>query len=277
MERQNDGHSVGLQDARQHTVHRELHMFQFIIDGDSQCLKHSRGRVLSSAAGRRRNNAADAVVELFGGFDGRLPPLVDDVCGDLAGKRFFSKLRKDFFELCGRQGSQQLSRRFAPPCMKPHVERGGCIKSKSTLSVCQLIGRQTQIEQDAVDLLQTAVGEVFRSIDIRRLKQMGIRLVEFFRRIFQHHGVPIDSDQATRGADPLQNLLTVSARSDCSIHNSQAFGQLQVMQHFPGHDRHMNRLSGHSNGVQDERDGGGRQVEGNPAATRKLSMRLEPG
>ena len=98
MERQDDGHSTGFQDVWQNAIHRFLHVFEFIVDGDSQCLEHASGRMPTASCRRRRDHAANTVSELVSGFDGGLTTLADDLFGDLPGKWFFAVVGQDLCE-----------------------------------------------------------------------------------------------------------------------------------------------------------------------------------
>src|SRR6266446_8469418 len=106
METDDGGDATGFETVVQHAANGRLELFQFSVDGNSQRLKHARGRMTAprvrlasrgAASGRAR--PGDRVGQIAAGAN-RLPAAPgDEIAGHPAAVRFFAVALEDIDEL----------------------------------------------------------------------------------------------------------------------------------------------------------------------------------
>ncbi len=164
METDNHHAAADREPVRQRRGEEVLEVFQFVVDGNSQGLKHARGRVNrdrgSMAAFRFvRMRGRDGRDEVGGGPIGDVGATGDNGASDRATGPLFAKPLKQIGELVFVERGEQLGRGLSCGRIESHVERctarGGvhaALNAEAALRVGKLVGRQSQVEQQTVDL-----------------------------------------------------------------------------------------------------------------------------
>lgn len=220
METDDDGTSADLQAIGEYLGKNGLQMIELLIDGNSQCLKDSCGRVdfgMVTAGGSDR--LRDGVDKIGRSPYGTSKTAFDNCPGDGAVGALFAIAEEDFCKLRFAKRCQEV-RGGASLCrIKPHVERPRRLKAEAPSNVGQLVGRQSQIEQDAIDLRDSEFVENFRQLGITGLFQDAARVGQNFGRPGKHLWVTIQTDKFSRGTEVIEEDRAMTAGSDRPINN----------------------------------------------------------
>lgn len=84
-----------------------------------------------------------------------------------------------------------------------------------------MIGRQSQIEQNAIDGRDLQTGEHLRKLRITGLDEVATKGRESMGRNVQHQGVPVKTDQGPLWPDSPENFATVSPGADRAVDDNQ--------------------------------------------------------
>src|SRR5215471_10611526 len=186
------------------TTQRRLKIFQFLINGDSKCLKRSRGAM----------DATMSIVRWDSSFDDRRQFLrccnrayrsgTDNCARNPTGKSFFAEMENDvcqlgFLPLVDQIGSCQ-------PCrlIHPHIKRPVPLKAESARRFIELRRRHTQIKENSIDSREAAIHNV----------------------TFQIHEVPLAENGAV--AKLLQPLLACRNGTGIKIEPDEFFFFLMI-------------------------------------------------
>ncbi len=150
--------SAGLQPVEQRDGQELLEVLELVVDGNSQGLKDTRGRVdlvASHCAARQAlSNGGDEI----GGRPLRKFELPRHDCpGNRSARAFFPKSLKEVGQFSRAERRQKIGRTRSRGGIKSHVERPAALTFNPTLDsetprrVGQLIGGKSQVKQHAVD------------------------------------------------------------------------------------------------------------------------------
>ena len=78
-------------------------------------------------------------------------PLFDNGSGDASAETFFSVVKNQIGQMFRTQSVHQPRGRFARQWVESQIQRSIGVETKTPRGVGQLIARQTQVEQNAVD------------------------------------------------------------------------------------------------------------------------------
>lgn len=215
-------------------------MLQFPIGSDSQRLEHAgRGLLASFSLKPTGNGRCHRCDQVFRCLQRLLWPPFYNGSRDLTAETFFSVLTKYFFQRAGIGSVDQILNRPPRSHVKSHIQR--CIHrvSKSTIPIGQLVGRQTKIEENAIDTVESQFRDCWLGFRITGLFEESIRTRDALPRKVQHHGIAIESNQDAIGTNPLRDLGAMSARTDSAVQNPQPRLQLKLLQDLAEHDRNV--------------------------------------
>ncbi len=215
-------------------------MLQFPIGCDSQRLEHACGGLLASFSLKPTGDGCcHHRDQVFRRLQWLLLPLLNDGSRDLTAETFFSVLTKYFFQRAGVGSVDQILNRLPRSHVKSHIQR--CIHrvTKSTIPIGQLIGRQTQIEENAIDTVESQLRDDLSGFRITGLFEESIRTRNALPREVQHHRITIESNQDAIGTNSLRDLGTMPARTDSAVQNPQPRLQLKLLQDLAEHDRNV--------------------------------------
>ena len=157
MKRDHHQPASRLKRFKQTVLQRLFQMLQLAIDRDPQCLKDPRGRVFASLVTNRRGQGrVDRIDQIGSRANRRSRSLPHDLFGNRSTEAFFAVLVKDVCECLRRGTHQQFGGRFALSHIEPHIERPCCAEPEAALAIRQLIRRQTQVDDDAIDRWDSA-------------------------------------------------------------------------------------------------------------------------
>jgi hypothetical protein len=203
-------------------------LLKFVIHGDSQCLEDASRRFflgLASDGGwqcrldrrdqicRRKNRLA--------------PPLPHDLLGNHSTESLFAEVPKDRCQLVHRSARQQFDRRLALRDIESHVQRTFGAEAETSLPVRQLIRRQTQVDQNTID-----AGDAKLAKHNRKFVVTGVTQVTPFarydrRRMTEHHGIAVETNQGSAWRDSFEDLSTMPAAADGSVNDDEPRTQIQ--------------------------------------------------
>ena len=144
-------------------------------------------------------------------------PLFDDGRRESPAMGFFTVFAEDLFEFFGRGFRQEFRGRRAFSSVKTQVERSLGVKAETALAVGELIGRQPEIDQNAIHR-----GEVFRlqktgQIDIATAMQRDMIRRQNQTSALEHRGIAIDPDEPPGGTDLFNDFPAVTATADGAV------------------------------------------------------------
>ena len=209
-------------------------MLQLAIDRDPQRLKHPRGRVFASfVTNRRGQRRVDRIDQIGSRANRRRRSLPHDLFGNRSTEPLLAVLVKDVCQFLGRRTHQQLGGRFALSHIEPHIERPRRAEPEAALAIRQLIRRQPQVDDDAIDRWETQLVENFRQVAITGVTQVTPFARNNCRRVLQHQRVTVETNQGSRRLNAFQNFSAVPTSADCAINDRQARTQVESLQRFP--------------------------------------------
>ncbi len=132
--------------------------------------------------------------QIGGGAD-RLPPApFDDTSGQTAAVWFFSVPVEKFGQLLFAEACDEIGRRFTLRDVEAQIKRAVGCKTEASRMIGQLVGRQTEVEQNAVDRLDLQSGQHVWELGITGFVEVTITSREVVSRFFQHQGVAVKTD-----------------------------------------------------------------------------------
>ena len=228
MKTDDDDNAPGFETVIQDRSQRGFELFELVIDRDPQGLKDARGgmtfpRQLRPACHRLLARAASRhCLGQVAGSPNRLSRSpFDEIPGHPAGFGFFSELLEDVAEFLFAKAHDQVGGRFALSRVEPQIERAVGREAEAPGAIGQLVGRQPQVEQNAIDRGDVDVRQDPGEISITGLMEVAGKARELKGRNFQHPGVPVKTDQRPLRPDPPQNLATVAGRADRAIDHDE--------------------------------------------------------
>ena len=231
MKCQKDGNAAWLQDSRQDLMDHAFQMVQFLIRGDSQRLKDPCRRIPrifperlspglpapTSGTVANSGHMPDAVFQLSGRSDHfSALPTGQDLPGDLVSGWLLTIVPKHLRQPRERQRLQQIRRRRTRSRIETHVQGPATVESKSSFSISQLIGGQSQIEENPIHTTDVQIREDGFRLGVAALHEM-VRACFLGRCPFgngqdqtlsgdvEHHRIPIHPDQNPAGRDGRQD------------------------------------------------------------------------
>jgi len=201
METDDDDDATRPETFVEHAVEGCFELFQLVIDGNPQRLKDARcwmaaGRMRSAPLRQfpGRSQAGDRVGEIPPRANRLMPAPFDDVPGDPTTVRLFAVAREDFSKFRFTQTRDQFCRRFSLSRVKPQIEGTVRRKAETSRRIGQLVGRQPQVEQNAIDSRDVAAGQNLREFGITGLLEVTRKARELKGRNVQHQGVAVKTD-----------------------------------------------------------------------------------
>ncbi len=222
-----------------HRIERPFEVFQLVVDGDPQGLKRPRCRVMSAPPGRCGDDPRTEFGQLPRSANRRRAAPFDDLTGDPSGERFFTVPPQQLHQVRFLETFQPLPGRCALLGVEPQIERCIGCETEAAGRVGQLVGAETEIEQDAVDGLDTQIGQDGIQFGVAGLPQQNLRRIEAGFGQAQHVGVSVQSDEASRSAQMWQNSFCMAARSDGSVDDGLTRLRIEVTEHLPNKDRNV--------------------------------------
>src|SRR5439155_20913156 len=142
--------------ARPEEIHgrreRDLQRIELGIDRDPQSLEYAcRGMDPTPASRRSGSDPLDERGEILGSRNGRGAPRLDDRPGYPACLGLLAIPPKERRQLICVEGRQELGGGHAPAAIEPHVERAAGPDSEPATRIAQLVTRQAEVEEEAVD------------------------------------------------------------------------------------------------------------------------------
>ncbi len=178
-----------------------LELFELVIDGNPQRLKDSRRRMLRSrrmSAARRSfassGGAGHGLGEIAGGANRPPGTKGDEVARDTPALRFFAKPLEDPGQFLLTQAGHEFTGGFSLRRVEPQIERTFAREAEAARFVGQLIGREPQVEQNAVDRRNGKARENLGKFGITGLDEAGRRARELTGRNVQHQSVAVKTD-----------------------------------------------------------------------------------
>ncbi len=246
MKRQNDRNTTGIHDRRQNFSQHPFHMLQFIIRGNSQCLKHASCRVSTSCCTSSSHCTTHTGFQFFRRRD-RVAPVVD--VGQFQKRSSRPQALRHESEKCLPVVSLLM---FAttPQPVALHADEIAC--PADHLHQSQIHARDRKVDPmtvpDPAELdrhqrypASAERSECFRITGSNELTVCIRFRLKFLLRDRQHHWISIEPNQLPGFAEGLEYQLTMTGRSDRSVKHREARSELQPLQHFTRHHRNVNR------------------------------------
>ena len=134
-----------------------------------------------------------------------------------------------------------LPGRLAYLGIEPQIQRPFRIEPEPAGLIRQLVGRETQIEQNAVHFRQLVFREDSGNLNVTGEVQMAVGFGQPGFRQAEHHGVAVQADEQSGFADAVADLSAVAPGPDGSIHHDLPGLKIKNLKDFPEQDGLMNR------------------------------------
>ncbi len=171
------------------------------------------------------------------------PPSCDDRRRDFATESLFAVLAKHFFHCCCVGLIHKVAGRLTDAYVEPHIERSIERIPEASLTIRELIGRQTEVQQDAIDRANRQLIQDLSGFRITRLLKKTLRPRNLLGGMRQHHRIAIEPNQDSVRTNALSDLTTMATGTDSPVQHRQSRSQLKLLQDFSEHDRNVTRRS----------------------------------
>ena len=159
-----------------------------------------------------RSDPLDERGELLGGGDRGDPPRIDDGAGDARRLGLLAVAAEERGQLGRVERREELGGRDAAGRVEAHVERTAGPEAEAAIAVGQLVARQAEVEQAAVDGAEAGLGRDVGQLAEVRLAQdepVAVARPEPSLDPGDRQRVGIEAEQATIGVGGLQDPLGV--------------------------------------------------------------------
>jgi hypothetical protein len=201
METDDDDDSAWFKTTMQDAVEGRFELFQFVVDGDAQGLKHLGGWVPTRWRSHSANGRPGGRVISDNGageVESRVNRSVLTPCDDVAGHpptvRLFAVMLEEFDKLLFAQSCEKCRGGFSLSDIEPQIERPVGCKAESARMVGQLIGRQPEVEQNAIGRRDSQTGQDGGELGITGLMEVTAKGRKLTGRNFQHQAVAVKTD-----------------------------------------------------------------------------------
>ena len=220
-----------------------MQLFQFLVDGNAQCLEDLGGRMTAVGTGAAPGSrlARDGSHQVEGGLEGLLLAERDDAARVLAGQMVFTKLEDHMGQLFLGDSREPLRGGLPGGGVVPQIEGTVDLEAESAFPIGQLVGTPTEIEQNAIDRSETQIGQNARKKGVRGVNDVDVGTRNAGGGKIHHPGIPVKSDQPSGGTNPLQNRPAVPASSQGPIDHRETWGKFENLENFPQQDWHVCR------------------------------------
>lgn len=215
--------SARFQTTRKRLRQRSIEVGEFVVDGNSQCLKHARRRMfVRRFLFANGNGCRDGLRQIAHGSEGMCFSAAYDFFSDRSGKSFFTVSFEDFGQLGYRPFVEQFVSRLTLGTIEPHVEISGRLKSEPARLVSQLIRRQPQVDQNPIDLCDVSSFEDAIEIGVTGLNQRDVAVRQVLCGEFEHHFVAIESNQMAGRTQLFEDFPAVTSGTDRPVDDRQS-------------------------------------------------------
>lgn len=215
-------------------------MLQLAVHLDPQRLEDARGGVFAGVAEKPLGDALrNGGGQVPGGADRLRLPDPHDAAGDCAAEMLFSEFGENAFEVVFVEMFQQLPRRLALRRVEAKIERSARVEAEPAAGVRKLVGRQTQVEQHAIDGQNVEGVKNVGKTGVTGLDEMDVVPPHLPRREPQHHRIAVESDEGSGGTDTGEDVLAVAAATDGAVHHHVPRLQIKPGEHFAQKHRLM--------------------------------------
>jgi hypothetical protein len=161
---------------------------------------------------------------------------------DLLCKLFVSMSMEDVGKFPNRCRPEQLVRGFTGAGVEPQVQRSSRFESKPARSIRKLIGRQTEIDENAIDGIDAKFVQFFAEMHIAGMNKFsGIEWLQPLPCEIKHHRVAVKTQQGSTRFDSRTNHSTMATSADGPVDNSEFRLEIKILNNFAQQDRLMNR------------------------------------
>ncbi len=217
-------------------------MCQLLIHRNSQCLKDSSRRVFPGLLPESgRDCFRHSFRKVSGCLDGLFATPLNNFLSNGLAEFFFAVSCQHFFKFDCVDIRQKVRDRLTGPIVESHIKWSVDRVTKSSLPIRQLVGRKAQVQQDAIDTVDAQLVENAFDLRITALYEVPTFARDTLRRKVQHHRITIQPDQNTVFTNLIGNLLTMPARSDGPINDSQPRLEVKLSQNLAQHDGYVHR------------------------------------
>jgi hypothetical protein len=224
-------------------------MFEFAIDGNPQGLEDAGRRmnvvVPLGSAGRRLLDGCDQVGN---GPVSDVAAPGDNRPGDRTARRFFAVTLKEVGQLAFVERGEEIRSARSGSGIESHVEgrpgRAAALNAEAADWVGQLVGRQSEVEQHAIDAADSERIEDLGQIGIAGLLQRGAGVGEHVSGPREHRRIAIEADQFSVGSELFEDQPAVSAAADRAVNHEEPRGEIQKLEDLTDEDRTVDRRAG---------------------------------
>src|SRR3954469_813387 len=121
--------------------------------------------------------------------------------GNSPAESFLSVLINQIGQMLRAESLDKLPRRLAARHVKPPIQWSTALKTKPTIRVGQLVARQTEVQQDAVDRTNIQSGQHLRQIAVVRRKRTHRQPAQFLFGTTDGDWIAIERNDQPIGAD----------------------------------------------------------------------------
>ena len=212
-----------------------LEFAQFVVHRDAQRLEGARGGIALVPA-LRPDRAAHDLGQLTGALDALGAACLDDVARDATAAALLAVTPDDVGELCFVGVVHQIGRRL-PVLLHAHVERTGGTEGKAAVGLVELHRRDTEIERDAVDILDAFGRQELGHVAEAALDQTQARRIALGQHLASRNRVGITVDGDHLAIRTIEHRGRVAARAERAIEVTPAVARLQRIDDLAHHHR----------------------------------------
>jgi hypothetical protein len=195
-----------------------LEVIELLINGNSQCLKDAGGGVrFMTVPAAARKGFGHCFDQVSRSPHGAVRAARDNRAGNRPAGRLFSVAKQEVRQLGFLERSEDFRGRLTLCDVEPHIEWAGRLETEATARIGQLIGGETQVEQNAVDARDSELIQDLWQLRITGLPQGAARVGKVLGRPGEHQGIAIKSDEFSGGTEVFEEDAAVAAGSDSPV------------------------------------------------------------
>ena len=216
MERDHDDPPTGAENAhgRSETL---LEVRELVIDRDAESLEDARRGV--DAARPPRLHAGDETAEIVGCPERRFDTATDDRSRDARRLRLFAVLGEDASKVLFSPAVHDVGRRLAKIRIGTHVQGASGAEAEAPVVVGQLDGRETEIQEDAVEWGEGVLaGDFVEMSEVAASEDRAIAEArELSRGDGERCGITVESKELSVGRGRVEDCRGMAAGADGSV------------------------------------------------------------
>ena len=216
-----------------------LKILELMVDGDAQCLEHTRRGI--DPAATLRLHTGDEATEIVGSEE-RLPrATTHDGSRDATRLGLLAELTERAAQLALVPAVHDVRRRDAEVRVGAHVQWAFRAKAEASPLVCELERGETEVEEDPVERRETVLaGHDVEKREVGADEDRALaEACEDAPSLGDSRGVDVETDEASARTGAFEDRLGMATRSDGAVEKAATFAGIKLGEYFGQENRLM--------------------------------------